>query len=267
MYGSNSTASSLTSSAVSIKAPEFLPSNPSIWFTIMEAQFNIASISTPSTKFYHAVANLPVDTVSNIEDSIINSADYDKLKAAVVAYHESTKGELFDTFLQTTPMTGKPSHYLLEMRKIAKKVGANDDLVRHRFTQALPSNLAPIIATQKSLTLDGLGTLADELVPLLREYNTSEVRSRSSNHNNGKFSSSSGSNYANRYSKHSLTLTPFSDGQRPKVCRCHIFFGNNAKSCRSWCQWPDKAKCRVVQSRNATPNVSRSNSPTGSLNK
>ena len=51
-------------------------------------------------------------------------------------------------------------------------------------------------------------------------------------------------------------VKPFKSNQRPKVCRSHIYFGNSAKFCKPWCQWPDKDANIKVQ-----PN-SRSSSPT-----
>lgn len=247
-----SVAMTASAAAVSVKAPPFIPSNPSTWFVILEAQFRIAAITASATKFYHVLASLPVDTVSNLDDAVILSADYNALKAAVIAYHEASRGELFESFLRETPLTGKPSHYLMEMRKMAKKVGVNDDMVRHRFQQALPPSLAPVIATQKTVGLDDLGRLTDELLPLLKDHVTCALT-----HPVNSTPKQSGPK-----PKAPLTLIPFSDDQRPKVCRSHIFFGRNARTCRPWCQWPDKSNSKVVQSRSATPVSSRSNSPT-----
>lgn len=259
-------ATTSTIAAVSVKAPPFIPSNPATWFVILEAQFNIAGIATSSTKFYHALANLPVETVSNLDDVILQAADYDQLKDAVKRYHETSRGELFETFLQETPLTGKPSHFLLQMTKVAKKVGVGDDMVRHRFQQALPPSLAPVIASQKTMGLDDLGRLADELLPLLKNQSTSFV---SGNENSSvKFNrfECKSSDSSNKAARLSLTLVPFSANQRPKVCRSHIFYGTKARTCKHWCQWPDKSSCKVIQSRNPTPASSRGNSPVRSVN-
>ena len=233
---------------------------PATWFVILEAQFNIVGIVTSSTKFYHA---LPVETVSNLDDAILQASDYDQLKEAVERYHEKSRGELFETFLQETPLTGKPSHFLLQMAKVAKKVGVGDDMVRHRFQQALPPSLAPVIASQRTLGLEDLGRLADELLPLLKiTESTSSVSSERHSVNSNRFASNNPSSSDSR----SLTLVPYSPNQRPKVCRSHIFYGSKARTCRHWCQWPDKTTCKITQSRNATPASSRGNSPVRSVN-
>mgnify|MGYP003396886977 CR=1 FL=1 len=220
--------------AVSVKAPPFIPSNPATWFVILEAQFNIAGITTSATRFYHALANLPVETVSNLDDVILQAADYDQLKDAVKRFHETSRGELFESFLQEAPLTGKPSHFLLQMTKVAKKVGVGDDMVRHRFQQALPPSLAPVIASQKTLGLDDLGRLADELLPLLKCQTTSFVSEPASMKSNDRFFVNNNNAVRNSFVNNKVvrksfepafsnTLVPFSANQRPKVCRSHIF--------------------------------------------
>lgn len=50
------------------------------------------------------------------------------------------------------------------------------------------------------------------------------------------------------------TMTPFRQGQRPKVCRFHVYYGSSAIKCTAWCQWPNKTGLQIFPS-------SRSNSP------
>lgn len=48
------------------------------------------------------------------------------------------------------------------------KVGVGEDLIRHRFRQALPSTIIPVIAVARNLTLNELGTLASEHLPFIK---------------------------------------------------------------------------------------------------
>ena len=234
-----------TTTAVSIKPSSFDATSPTAWFAILEAQFIIASVTVSSTKFYHALSHLPTRTVSSLDDAILTAADYDKLKAAVISHHESTKPELFKQILSSSTLSGRPSHHLAEMRKVAKKVGVTDDFLRHRFQQALPNNIAPIVASQSSLDLDAIGKLADELVSLFRRDDNVCSVNKPSHHSSHRPQSRS----PHSALKHDLTLTPFSEGQRSKICRSHIFFGPKARNCRSWCKWPEKSGCKIVESR------------------
>lgn len=258
-----SSPSTLTLSGVQVKPPPFLPTNPAAWFIIMEAQFHLANITASKTQFYHSLAALPPDVVGQLSASELTSQKYDELKAKIIELHEASKPEILDSFLRDRPLTGKPSQYLKEMQRLAAKAGIGDDLVRHKFQQALPSNLAPIIATQKSTTFDDLGKLADELYSFGAQ-NVAINRVPCATH-------SSEQTPPNRtHISKDLGLTPFSPDQRPKICRAHIFFADRAKRCRSWCQWPDKTRCTVVRSARSTPRTSpcssRGTSPSRSSN-
>lgn len=99
-------------------------------------------------------------------ESTLGSQSYDSLKAKIVEFHEASKPEILDRSLRDRPLTGKPSHYLAEMEQLTTKAGLGEEIDRHRFQQALPSTVAPIIATQKATPLADLGKLTDELFSL-----------------------------------------------------------------------------------------------------
>ena len=86
------------------------------------------------------------------------------LKKAMIEHFESSKPELFDNFMKNRALVGKPPAFLGEMRATANKLGVNNDLVQHRFQQNLPTAIAPIVASQKTLSMDELGKLADDLM-------------------------------------------------------------------------------------------------------
>lgn len=52
--------SNASTSAVSVKAPQFDETAATRWFQIIESQFVLANVSVPSTKFHIAFSNLPV---------------------------------------------------------------------------------------------------------------------------------------------------------------------------------------------------------------
>ena len=60
-------------------------------------------------------------------------------------------------------MSGWPTHDLCKPQAIATKVGVG---VCHLFLKALPPSVTPLLAASKTLTLEQLGNLADELTPL-----------------------------------------------------------------------------------------------------
>ena len=211
---------------LAVKAPPFMDTAVTGWFAILEAQFHLAGIIMGETKFYHILAALPAATVVRIPSEILDSKDYDSLKSFVSNLFEQTKPELFNQLISSTTMHGKPSLYLEEIKRTASKVGVTDELVKHKFLQAVPNSISAVLASQKNLDLQALGKLADELVVFSKQHvNIVEHSVKSRPANNSRHASSSQS----RPSTPSIGVQPFHQNQRPKVCRAHLYFGTQAK--------------------------------------
>ena len=242
---------------VSIKAPEFSETAINGWFPIMEAQFSLKGVTQSSTKFYSVIAALPAEVVGKLPASIIAEKDYDELKEAIMSTYEKTKPEMLDKLMKTTTLSGRPSLYLQELSTLADRIGASEDIVRHKFLQALPKTISPVVASQKDLSIQQLGKLADELLPFLNNNNvmvvnkTRNVPQHNSHHNNNSRSRTYNSSNNNiRYG-----LKPYNHDQKQKVCRAHLYFAEKARNCTSWCRWPNKQNVTIRQS------TSRANSP------
>lgn len=238
--------------AASVRIPSFMETAASGWFAIIEAQFDINKITVSSTKFSHVLSNLPPDLVIKLAPDLLASKSYDDLKAAVIAIHEKTKPELYARLISgsASKMTGRPSYYLQELQTIASKVGVGEDLIRHQFLQALPARIQPVLAAQKTLSLSQLGTLADELMPFgTADYPVQQVSSERNNHHKRNQDSNS----------IPYGVRPFSKDQRPKVCRWHLYYGTQSRTCKPWCTFPDETGCKVLpRSRSSSPSSNRS---------
>ena len=152
---------------VSVKAPPFMETAVQGWFAIFDAQFQLARITASDTKFYHVLSSLPPDTIAHVSPDVLAGKDFDKLQEAVTDMYEKTKPELFERLISKARLTGRPSLFLSELRKIAEKVGVGDELIRHKFLQSLPTGIAAALASQRETSLSQLGKLADELLPLV----------------------------------------------------------------------------------------------------
>lgn len=239
---------------IQLKAPQFCESALNGWFTIFEGQFSMHNIRLETTKFYHVLTSLPATTVDKLPTSVLQSKNYAELKASILSFYEDTKAETFEKFIQSTPLTGRPSLYLQEMTRAADKVGVSHDLVRHKFTQALPNSLSAVLATQKEIPLPQLGKLADEIMPLINRENAADTATCHAVQQNRQYSPPQ-NNFPNKKSPHinnrenngSIGLRPFYSGQRQKICRAHLFFGQEARTCKPWCRWPTKNRNLVMQ--------------------
>ena len=236
---------------VAVKPPVFMEANAVAWFSIMEAQFNLSKVTVSVTKFYHVLAALPAEIVGKIPQSVLDSYDYVKLKEAVISAYERTKPEMLDKLMASTCISGRPSVYLNELMSLASRIGVGDDIVRHKFIQALPQSVSLVVASQKQLDLDSLGKLADELLPYFaKNMSIQQVSSQTFDNrttsDNGSAKCGSG--------QIPIGIRPYSKKQRPKVCRSHLYFAERARYCKPWCKWPGKTGCTIQPS-------SRSSSP------
>ena len=231
---------------VAVKPPTFMEANAVAWFSIMEAQFNLSNVSVSVTKFYHVLAALPAEIVAKIPPSVLDSYDYVKLKEAVISAYEKTKPEMLDKLMTSTCISGRPSVYLNELMSLAGRIGVGEDIIRHKFIQALPSSVSPVVASQKQLDLMNLGKLADELLPYFTKQNVS-IQQVSSQATTGRKTSSKGSAQLES-GEIPIGLRPYSKKQKPKVCRSHLYFAERARYCKPWCRWPGKEGCAIQPS-------------------
>lgn len=236
---------------VSIKAPQFMEASAAGFFAILEAQFHLSGITSSETMYFHSMAALPPETVMKIPSSVLAAHDFPSLKESVLALYEESKPELFDKLLSSTRLVGRPSTFLADISRIASQVGVGEDLVRHRFVQALPSTIAVVVAAQQDLTLAQIGKLADELMPLASRCLAAQAAQSTSEPSVAASSSQRGS----------PGVHPFHPDQKPKVCRAHIFYGAKARNCRPWCQWPDKGHVEIRPSSRASSPLPPSSRP------
>ena len=128
---------------INIKTPEFMETAVNGWFSILEAQFHLRNITASTTKFYMVISSLPAEMVAKIPITILESKKYEGIKQSLIEAHERTKPELLDKLMSTTTITGRPSTYLQEMLSIAKQIGTGEEIVIHKFLQALPATIFP----------------------------------------------------------------------------------------------------------------------------
>ena len=218
------------------------------WFVICEAQFELGNISNEITRFYHIPCNLPPDLISNRPTTIITSKSFTKLRESVISMHEQSKPELFNRLIGATTMTGKPSRYLKELMATASKIGVGEELMRHKFIQALPTEITPVIAAVKNASVYELGTLADEIVPFFNQKYVHNVTAPPPSRFNRHTVSSSAAPRIN------YNLRPFYEVQKPQICRGHLYFADKSRTCKPWCKWLQKSNCKIMPtSRSSLP--------------
>ncbi|XP_076038153.1 uncharacterized protein LOC143023506 [Oratosquilla oratoria] len=265
----SSSTHSTTSAAVAVRPPPFDEASPARWFSLLEAQFALANITVPQTKFNHALANLTIPVLNQLDDDVVTSGDYDRLKKALINVLTRSPPELFDALVhQNNIMYDKPTTFLRELRTIGKQLGVDDDFIRLKFLRAVPSDIRPLLVTHAG-SLDELARVADTLIA--HGHGNKGISASSVNKPVPRaprsdsvpvFRSGNPTTRVSTPTTFPLGLTPFYDGQRPRVCRYHLFYGNSARTCKQWCILSHTSANVLPSSR---PN-SRSSSPGPQLN-
>ncbi|XP_076030365.1 uncharacterized protein LOC143018661 [Oratosquilla oratoria] len=256
------------SAVVAICPPQFDESSPARWFLLLEAQFCLSNVTVPLTKFYHALSHLPNRVLNQLYDDVVNSGYYERLKKALTDVLTRSPPELFDALVhQNNIMYDKPATLLRELRTIGKQLGVDDDFIRLKFLRAVPSYIRPLLVTHAG-PLDELAHVAETF--MAHGHGNKGISVSSVNkpvprapHSDSApvFRSGNPTTRGSASTTSSIGLTPFYEGQRQRVCRYHIFYGNSARSCKMWCILPSTSDNVLPSSRpNLRPN-SRPPSP------
>ena len=233
---------------VNVKPPPFFTRNPAMWFKSMESQFHLAKIRDPLTKYHYIWAQLPEEIVIKLPCDIPEV--YDDLKHAVLAASEKSQMEKLNEAIGSFHLEvgEKPSQLLSRIQSKITQSGLTNtaDLIALRFTEALPEQMKMVVAAVPGTASDK-AKVADTLT-FMCPMSTCNIKYQTQ---------PTTRNVSNKQ------VEPFKPNQRPKVCRAHLYYGREARTCRQWCQWPDKSNAKVVKfTPQNSPNVSRKSSPT-----
>jgi len=122
---------------------------------------------------------------------------------------------------------------------------------------ALPSHIRSALVGHDSVSLEQYAAIADSMLAVAQRPINSFIGAIDSKDSNNYSRKQNFTQYKNNQPR------PFYDKQRPRVCNGHIYFGKNSRSCRRWCEWPDKPK-HILENNERTPRNSRPSSPTNS---
>ena len=249
---------------VAVKPPAFDEQSAARWFKILESMFFNAKITTSRTMFHHALANLPVGVVNRLTDSTIDNANYDELKQSILNIFNKSAPELFESIVSRNNISmTKPTLFLNEIRKVGQQLGLNDDFLKIKFLKGLPDTIRPIIVAKKDIS-QAVNVYAVDAPKPQRKESWSSNRSTNNYSNNYSNNRNFKTDHAYQHTRinYSVDSVPigvrsFHENQRPKVCRAHLFFGDNARNCKPWCILRNNFVNMLPNSRVG----SRSNSP------
>ena len=150
-----------------MKLPQFLPSDPELWFTQVDGLLHVNRITSDASMYYTVITALDADTLRQISDVAKNppeSAKYEKLKKELIARFSESKEKQITKLLTGIDLGNKkPSHLLREMRDLAG-TDISDGALTTIFMQRMPSNVRCILSSCKKEELDNLAEIADRII-------------------------------------------------------------------------------------------------------
>lgn len=156
-------------SNVQVRLPPFWPKNPAVWFTQVEALFDLRRITSQRVKYLHVVSTLPSEVADEFDDVLSvphPSEPYEHFKTIVLTRKTVSERSRLQQLLNAEELGDRrPSQMLHRMRQLLGD-GTQDSkspLLRELFFQRLPQNLVPVLAAAGEMPLEKLAELADRI--------------------------------------------------------------------------------------------------------
>ncbi|XP_037518379.1 uncharacterized protein LOC119395169 [Rhipicephalus sanguineus] len=170
MPNEEGTSSSSTTNASELKLPHFWPKNPRVWFSQVEARFQLRRITSQEFKYLHVVAALPPDIADAVDDVLASTPSekaYDELKSTVLKRVEVSEQSRLQQLLSHEELGDQlPSQLLHRMRQLLYQQASEELqqlLLRELLLQRLPQSTRMILAGSDNATIERLPQLADRI--------------------------------------------------------------------------------------------------------
>ena len=160
----------VTAYAISLKLPDFWPSDPELWFAQVEALFEAQNITQEKTKFAHIVRVLPARYASEVRDIILRPPEqpYKAIKEELQKRVCMSRRQQLQQLLHAEDLGDrKPSQLLRHMLKLRGGTTGEadqDEIFREIYLQKLPLTIRIALAIYKDKTLSALAEMADNMV-------------------------------------------------------------------------------------------------------
>ncbi|XP_065288144.1 uncharacterized protein [Dermacentor albipictus] len=156
-------------SSAQLRLPPFWPKNPAVWFTQVEALFDLRRITSQRVMYLHVISALSSEVADEFDDVMRAphpAAPYDHFKAIVLTRKTvSERGRLQQLLNAEELGDRRPSQLLHRMRQLLgdRTQDSESPLLRELFLQRLPQTLVVVLAAADDMPLDKLAELADRV--------------------------------------------------------------------------------------------------------
>lgn len=258
----NDTQTNSSKMSVRIPNPVFDEANVEAWFLAMEYWFKAMKITEADEQCDFILANLQPSTLMKLKPMVDTMPATNKmtfLKKTIIDNFTESQQKRLNKLLSAMPLGDqKPSELYVEMKRVAGD-SINEPALKGLWSQRLPDHARAAVAASTA-TPDEYTKIADAIVEAMQMKTINQISSSNSTVNsqsteiqelraeisqltklvNEKFnnyrgrSKSRGRNRSRSSSKHRSDTPSNTDSEQ---CWYHRKFGNDAKNCRSPCNF------------------------------
>lgn len=155
-------------SNMQVRLPPFWMKNPAVWFTQVEALFDLRRITSEHVKYLHVVSTLPSEVADEFDDVLSvphPSEPYEHFKAIVLTRKTILECSRLQQLLNAEELGDRRPSQLHRMRQLHgdSTLFYESPLLRELFLQHLPQNLVPVLAAAGEIPLEKPAELADRI--------------------------------------------------------------------------------------------------------
>ncbi|XP_044757823.1 uncharacterized protein LOC123315977 [Coccinella septempunctata] len=158
-------------SRVAVRMPEFVATDPELWFAMAEGSFLCSGVTQDRTKFGYIVGALPAKFAAEVKDIIMNpptDGAYEKLKMELVRRLSASQEEKTRRLLEREEIGDrKPSQFLRHLQGLADPT-VPDARIKSLWMSRLPKCVQVSLAIIKDTNLEDLATHADNIMEASR---------------------------------------------------------------------------------------------------
>lgn len=149
------------------RLPNFWSKNPQLWFSKVEASFNLHRIRKDESKYDLIIGVLDPDIVQEVSDIVLNPPaqnKYQYLKNAILSrLTDSSDRQLHKLLTEVELGDRKPSQLLRHMKSLAGSA-ITEEALRVKWLDLLPQIVSRLLKVLKTSNLEEQAVLADELI-------------------------------------------------------------------------------------------------------
>ena len=234
----------MSTTASTLKLPEFQPTSPATWLLLCESTFAIKKVSKPVEKFHHAVAALPASVAVLLRDVLtmgpvlVDGVEVDqrweRLKERLNAMYALNDFEAYQRIVDHPSLSSsqKPSQLLSSMMALVPDgVTPCQWMFKNCFLSKLPQHLRAVCRAKEYPSLMQMALAADGVMDI------NGSRSSPSTYSAAAVSYVEQLPNADIDEAVSHPVMASFAGRDRQLCWYHSRFGRDAQKCNQPCHW------------------------------